>query len=294
MIRPLRLLVPLALLMPAALPLTAQESLAKVDPKDSAVPALSLEECVARALGKNFDLQIQQFATQNAKDAITIAGAVYDPNLQASAATSGSKAISQNATLDESGNLVVCPSARSTFTDFRLGVSQRIVTGAVASVTSNLGRSKRTPASSRLNPAYDADVTLSVTQPLLRGEGIAVNRNAIERAKIGLVRANYDFQDVRALRGPRRRRGLLQPRDSREQLTVRRFSLGVAERLLEENRARRNTGVSTDLDVLQAEVGVANARRNLILAEQEVREREDDLLNLIGQFEFNATLGDVN
>ena len=35
------------------------------------------------------------------------------------------------------------------------------------------------------------------------------------------------------------------------------------------------------------------ARRNVLLAEQTVRDNEDALLQLIGQFEFNTTLGDV-
>ncbi|MFM1852254.1 MAG: hypothetical protein RIS54_1938, partial [Verrucomicrobiota bacterium] len=49
----------------------------------------------------------------------------------------------------------------------------------------------------------------------------------------------------------------------------------------------------TDLDVLQAEVGVENARRNVLLAEQTVADAEDALLNLIGQFEFGSSLGEV-
>ena len=55
-----------------------------------------------------------------------------------------------------------------------------------------------------------------------------------------------------------------------------------------------NTGIATDLEVLQAEVGVANARRALLQAEQTVRNNEDSLLNLIGRFEFNSSLGSVS
>jgi outer membrane protein TolC len=81
---------------------------------------------------------------------------------------------------------------------------------------------------------------------------------------------------------------------ARQQRGVRQSSLELAQQLLEENRARRQTGVATDLDVLQAEVGVANARRSLLLADQTVQDREDALTALIGQFEFNQTIGDVS
>ncbi len=47
------------------------------------------------------------------------------------------------------------------------------------------------------------------------------------------------------------------------------------------------------MDVLQSDVGVANARRNLLLARQSVTDREDDLLELIGRFEFDSSLGPV-
>ena len=48
------------------------------------------------------------------------------------------------------------------------------------------------------------------------------------------------------------------------------------------------TGVATDLDVLTAEVGIATARNGVIVAQEGVRNREDALLALIGQFEFDT------
>ena len=50
-------------------------------PQADPAPALTLEECVARALGKNFDVSLQQLTTASAKDDVQVAKAVYDPNL---------------------------------------------------------------------------------------------------------------------------------------------------------------------------------------------------------------------
>ena len=80
---------------------------------------------------------------------------------------------------------------------------------------------------------------------------------------------------------------------AREQVEVFRFSLQVAQQLLDENQARKETGVATDLDVLQAQVGVANANRSLIEAQGNAKDREDALLDLVGQFQFAQGVGTV-
>jgi outer membrane protein TolC len=261
----------------------AQESTPVSTPAKA--PVLTLEECVARALKQNFDLQIQAFDTANAKESLTISQAGFDPTFTAST----SKSVSQS---DVAATTLV--GTRSELNDTRLGVSQKVVTGATVNLSGSLDRSETNNTFSTLNPAYTADVSLAVKQPLLKNAGLTVNRANINRAELGVTRANLTYQS----------RLLQVVRDTenayynlvfaREQLKVRNSSLELAARLFDENQTRKNTGVATDLDVLQAEVGVANARRNVIDAEKAVRDRQDDLLNLIGQFEFSQTLGEVS
>ncbi len=50
---------------------------------------LTLEECVRRALQKNFDLEAQQYTTQIAQEGINVAKDAYEPMLTASASRSG-------------------------------------------------------------------------------------------------------------------------------------------------------------------------------------------------------------
>jgi outer membrane protein len=241
------------------------------------VSILTLEECIRRALGKNFDLQIQGFGTESAKDSLVIARAAFDPALDVSV-TSGYDRV-QGRVVDQDSASV--------------GVSQRLATGATVSASRNLSRTKDVPARSTPNPAYDSDVALTVRQPLLRNAGTRVTRAAIERARLGVDIANLDFKSTVLAVVRNVEAAYYNLAFAREQLLVRRFSLQVAERLLEENQSRRATGVATDLEVLQAEVGVANARRNLLLAEQSVKDREDALLAEIEPFGFNAPLGQV-
>ncbi len=177
--------------------------------------------------------------------------------------------------------------------DTRVGISQRLTSGATVNLNGSLNRNETNNTFSTLNPAYNADLSLSVSQPLLKNAGFAVNKAAINRAELGVTRAGLDFrgQILQVVRNTEASYYNLV--FAREQLKVRRMSLALAERLFEENKTRKNTGVATDLDVLQAEVGVANARRSVLEAEKLVRDRQDDLLNLIGQFEFDSALGEV-
>lgn len=280
MIRPLFLvLVTLGTIVPS---FSAEAVAPAPAAPEAGVPALTLEECVARALDKNFNLQLQQFNTQNARDQVVIADANFDPTLFATTSLAGSE------------NDNVTPSTSVRQQSASLGVTQRFSTGAEATVRTSLDRNRSSASLTPLfNPVYTSDVSLSVTQPLLQGSGITINRASIERARLGVTRAHLDFKAVVLSLIRDVENAYYTLAFSRERLAVRKFSLEVAQTLLDENKARLNTGVATNLDVLQAEVGVANARRDLLLAEQDVRDGEDSLLNLIGRFEFSSRLGAV-
>lgn len=279
-----RLSLILALLVPAAFgeePTTGTVG--------ATLPELSLREAVARALDRNFTLEIQRLTTTATSLGADIAEAAFDPSLAITARTSTNQQAAPGSLLDG----VALEGPRQESSSVRLSATQLVPTGASITADAALFRSKTNSTNALLNPAYDSDITLSVRQPILRGFGSDYTRSAINRARLGRERAQYDFtgavldvvRDVETAYAD-----LVFAREQRE---VRRFSLRLAEQLLEENEARRETGVATDLEVLQAEVGVANAHRNLVLAERTVRDREDALTSLIGQFEFETAPGTV-
>jgi outer membrane protein len=268
----------------------AQTSEPAATPGATKAPPLTLEECVALALNRNFDLQIQRLTTSQAKDSVIIAASDFDPTLE----LTGSATTNQQPAAVSSIDGVTSAGLRQKGQDLRAGVSQRISSGATVSASTSLDRSESNSRNLFLNPAYNGDFSLSVRQPLLRGAGGEFNRSAIRRAELGVDRANHDLKGsvlgvVRAVEVAYYNLAF-----AREQRTVRTLSLQLAQQLLEENRTRRQTGVATNLDVLQAEVGVANARRNVILSEQAANDREDALIQLIGQFEFDQPIGAVS
>jgi hypothetical protein len=136
-----------------------------------------------------------------------------------------------------------------------MGLSQHTVTGADIALSTGLNRTKNR-LSNPYNPAYDSDVALTLSQPLLKGAGIAANRAALDQARLGVERTSYLY------------RGTMMDvvRDTEIAYYQLHFSAASspsaplprgAQRLLYENTAKRDKGVYTDLEVLSADVGVA-------------------------------------
>lgn len=119
---------------------------------------LTLDDCVRRALTRNFDVELGQFDTSNAAAAVSLARSAFDPVLRASSTRSGSR--TEGAANAASG------------WDTRLGVAQHLATGADVTLSTALNRTAHRFVSP-YNPAYDSDVSLSLNQPLLKVLGNA-------------------------------------------------------------------------------------------------------------------------
>ena len=282
MLRQARILS-LALLIPTLA--TAQETAEPVP-----APTLPLEDAIVRALRENFALQIQAFSTDAAEAQIDQAASVFDPSFSATAQKNLNQQASPGSILD--GTLIEGP--RSDNDTIRITAQQQISTGAQIQVGGNINRNETNSRNALINPAYNSDAFISVRQPLLKGFGSDVTKAALERARLGFDRAGFDYRSAVLDVVRNVEVAYYNLAFAREQLVVRLFSRDLAQRLLEENEAKRESGVATDLDVLQAQFGVANAERDILLAEKSVKDREDELLSLIDRFRFADGVGTVD
>jgi outer membrane protein len=256
----------------------------------SNLPPLTLDECVAQALEKNFDVRIQKFSTEQAKDSVIIAKAGYDPTLT----IDSQKSVTKNAALTNPTTGEIAGGLYTNDTTSTLSVSQKIPTGGIISANSDLNRNRDVPSSEWVDPAYTSDVSLSLTQPLLQGAGIDYNLAAIKRAKLGVQIADLNFKSTVLTVIFNVETAYFNLIFAREQYKVQEDSLRLAQELYNENVVKRQTGVLTDLDVLQAQVGVATARSQLILDEQVVHNDEDVLLQSLSQRDFSGQVGPVD
>jgi len=253
-------------------------------------PPLTLDECVARALEKNFNVRIQRFSTEQARDSVIIAKAGFDPAFT----LDSQKSVTKDAALTNPATGQIAGGLYSNNESTTLSVSQKIVTGGTLSANSDLNRDRNVPSSDWLNPAYTSDVSLSLTQPLLHGAGVDYNLAAIRRAKLGVQIADLNFKSTVLTVIFNVETAYYNLIFAREQYKVQEDSLRLAQELYKENDIKRQTGVLTDLDVLQAQVGVATASSQLILDEQTVHNDEDILLQSLSQRDFSGQVGPVD
>jgi len=255
-------------------------------PEPASAAPFTLEECIARAMKKNFDLQIQDYSTAIARENLEIAKGDFDPNLSASNSRSISNGTGRTVFFPDGSTAQL--SGDSNSTNVNVGVSQKLPqTNGTISLSSGLSRQ------STQNPPYNGSVTATVSQPLLKNFGPTVAKANIETNKLGVSIAllNYKSQVLTVVRNTENAYYSLV--SARETLRIRKLSLALAQALYDENVARRTSGVMTDLDVATAELGVANANLAVIQANQGVRTAEDSLQQLINADNFDAPPGQV-
>jgi outer membrane protein len=256
----------------------------------AATPPLTLEQCIALVMKKNFDIQVQALSTESAKLNLIIAQASFDPTLTASINRNFSQAASATSRLD--GTSTSGPSSDNNTT--RFGVNQLLPqTGGTVGLSTNLSRSASNSSNNLLNPSFGDSVSLSVSQPLLKNFGPTVTKANVETNKIGLSIAVLAYRSRVLTVISQTENAYYNLVSARETLRIRQLSLDLAQKLFDENTTRHTTGVMTDLEVLTAEVGVANARRAVIQADQGVSNAEDSLLTLINTDNFDTRPGAV-
>jgi len=273
----------------SAFPVLADESAAPAafggtEPAIDLSGAVTLQNCVGLALGRNFTVRIQHFSVFEAVDSVEVQKAAFEPTFGFTA----SRQVTQSAT-----NQAAFTVPYTAYDSSTVSVNDTLITGGTISADYNLFRSDINPSYGELNPAYASSVSISVAQPLLQGAGTDYNRAALESARLGVKISNLTFKSTiltMVLNVETTYYNLLY---QREQYKVQEEQLKQAQQLLDENTIRRQTGTQTDLDVMNAKAGVASAQNQLILDKQMVQNSEDGLLKLLGDREFKSAVGTI-
>ena len=260
------------------------------DAEPAGIP-LTLDQCVAQALGKNFSVKIQTFPVDSAQAAVIVARSAYDPVLGVTWQKTFTQSPQVTSTLNTvGGGAKPTNDAQSTVAT----VSQPLITGGTVTGAYQLSRQGSNTLQSLLNPAYDGQVSLNVSQPLLQGAGADYGRAAIEIAQAGQKIAADTFRSTVLTAILNVETAYYNLIFNREQYAVAQDSLKLAQQLLDENTVKRQTGVLTDLDVVTAQAGVATARNQVISDRQAMQNAEDTLLAAMGEQAFRTPVGDVN
>ncbi|MGH7994772.1 MAG: TolC family protein [Opitutaceae bacterium] len=255
---------------------------------------LTLEQSVAEALARNFSVRISSYSVDQAKAGVVIAQSVYDPVLgvQWQDLVNKSPDVTAEAVaVGTSGESIIAAYPYSSTQQATISATQNVPTGGQIAVGYNLGRDFSTPASLFLNPAYTGNVSLTVSQPLLQGAGLAYSRAAIELARAGERVARINMKSAVLTMIYNVETAYYDVVFARRQYVVAQDNVRLSRQLLDENRIKRKTGVLTDLDVVQAQAALATARSQLIGYRQSMENAADTLLQAMGERQFKVPVG---
>jgi outer membrane protein len=248
---------------------------------------VTLQNSISQALGRNFAIRIQQFTVFQAADAVQIQEASFEPTFNANV----NKQVIQQASNQVSLTSIAYSNYSTETAAFT--VNDTLLTGGTLALGYSLVRQDYSPSFGPPNPSYAGSPTITVTQPLLQGAGTDYNRALIESARLGVKISNLNFRSTVLTMIFNVETTYYNLLYQREQYKVQADELKQAKQLLDENTTKRETGVLTDLDVVNARAGVAAAQNQLILDMQAVHNSEDSLLQLLGDRQFATTVGEV-
>lgn len=248
--------------------------------------ALSMREAVSIALARNFDITIAGFDPDIAESNVTRERSAFDPQAFVDTSVSKSKLGSANSAFNRTGGIREADSL-----GIAAGIRQRIITGAEYSlILRNIRESTNSPQNV-FDPSYQTSLTFTIEQPLFKNFGIDINR-----ARIKVAMATKE-QTLHAYRSR-----VIQTVDavqqaywnlvfSIENLQFRRKSLDLAKDLLRRNKIQVEVGTLAPIEITEAEATVASREEALLVAEREIKDREDTLKMLLNVAEEPSAWG---
>jgi outer membrane protein TolC len=165
--------------------------------------------------------------------------------------------------------------------DYRAGVDQRLQTGTIYNVDFSLVRLSSNSTFNIYNPSYDALITYSFTQHLLRDFGRQVNTSQIRIARNNekISRLQFELQVIDLI--TRALQSYWNLAFAGEDVKVKRRSLDLASKTLQDNQIQVEVGTLAQIDLVQAQADVAARNEALVTAQYNADLLQDQLKKLI-------------
>ncbi len=236
--------------------------------------SLSLEDCIVKAMKNNLGVAIEILNPELSDIAITQAKEIFLPTL--------SLGYNTRDTVQASFSfLEAATEVSSVRNSWSTEISQLIPTGGNFSISLDGYKNETNQSFQTINPRYGSTLTFSFSQPLLRNFGIKTTRR-----NIIIARNNLDISETQL------KRALQQTVYNVEQaywllvgyienLKVRKLSLKLAQDLLEKNKRSVEVGTLAPIEILSAQSAVASREADIIQAETQVKDSEDNLRILL-------------
>lgn len=254
---------------------------------------LSISDAVALALENNIGLEIQRYTFQTNNVAVLNSftnNGNWDPTLTSNI-NWGRNAQIQTNSINAGGQQVNV----GTSTQRNFGITQTFQTGTQGTFNFNNGTNTSNNLNQNFVPSYNSSIQAQVTQPLLRGFGLALNRQGIYIAKNNVRAFDYTFQQQINTTVNQVIQAYWNLVSGTQSVGVARQALELSQQLMDQNKTQVEIGTMAPIDLRQTEQQVAQNEQNLVRAEGTVLTQEVTLKNLLSRNGIeSATLSAVH
>ncbi len=243
---------------------------------------VTLKDSIILALQNNYDIKIAKLEPIIKEKDITAAKSEFDPTFRVTGEIVDSETPSNRGV--EVGIVGQEPAKfeRDTRT-IDASLEKPFSTGAMFTLGFNIERSDVAPVSAFTleNPVTQGFIEARITQPLLKGAGIFYNRSNIYIARNDKKKSILQFKETAIDVINSVQKAYWELVKAIEELRVRNKSLERAEDLLRKNKIQVEVGTLAPIELLVAEEGVARQVEGVVVAENDIKDREDDLKQIM-------------
>jgi outer membrane protein TolC len=224
---------------------------------------LSVEETVRFALEKNLELEIERVNPFIATERISEARAEFHPLVGTSLYYSRQNRYLNSILEGQAVDGIV----RETWFTPEAVFGGKLTSGAAYNLSARVSTVESDNPLRLFDTSYTPEITLKFTQPLLRGFGFGVNKVRIRQAEHLEQQALLEVQAkmLAVIREVETKYWLLA--FAQQHAEISQSNLDVAEDLIDRLLRMREAGLSTDLDVSQAQLAAESRRSDLARAQ---------------------------
>jgi outer membrane protein len=236
---------------------------------------LTLEQCRALTLENNLDLKVQLISPAIAAERVGEEEARFNAAFFSN--------ITYAKTDTPVASILDITGSKVDYSATDLGVQVPLRTGGTVTFDLADNRTKTDSAYATFNPSYGSDFLVSISQPLLRGAGNRANTHAIRIAEYErqITDARTKLEVIRVIAAVDRVYWRLYA--ARRELDVRKKQYDLAKAQLEQARRFVRSGERAQIEVIRAEAGVAQRLEAIIVAENNLRDRERELKRVLNK-----------
>jgi len=236
---------------------------------------VSVADVVRLTLLNNPAVRLSQLQYEGTRFAIQKATQAFDPVLSSFVSADRAK-------LPTTSQLEGAPTLSDLSQQAQMDLSKTFSTGLRSSLTFNANKFSSNSIFNTFNPSFSSDLTLSLTQPLLRNRGLFPNRAPILIAKRSYRESRATFETALSEQVAKAVDQYWTTVRDRQNLAVQRQALELAEATEKQDERRLELGALPPLDIYRSEAQVAARRVQAIQAEYQLRQSESELKRLMG------------